>query len=83
MGDYRGQSGMLFNAHRKVLIGVVHLPPLPGSPRWRGKLAELAKRAVADAKAYQQGGAHAVFVENFGDAPFTKGAVSRLMLMLS
>ena len=28
--------------------------------------------AVADARAYEKGGAHALFIENFGDAPFTK-----------
>jgi membrane complex biogenesis BtpA family protein len=54
---------------------VVHLPPLPGAPRWRANLEVVIKKAVADAKAYEQGGAHAVFIENFGDAPFTKSAV--------
>jgi membrane complex biogenesis BtpA family protein len=66
---------MLFHAHRKVLIGVVHLSPLPGSPRWQGNLADIVKKAVADARAYQQGGAHALFIENFGDVPFTKSSV--------
>lgn len=32
-------------------------------------------RAVRDATAYERGGVHAVFAENFGDAPFTKDAV--------
>jgi membrane complex biogenesis BtpA family protein len=66
---------MLFRDHGKVLIGVVHLSPLPGSPRWAGKLAEIIKRAVADAQAYEKGGADALFVENFGDVPFTKQSV--------
>jgi uncharacterized protein len=66
---------VIFKAQRKVLIGVVHLPPLPGSPRWGGNLQAAIKHAVADARAYEQGGAHAVFIENFGDVPFTKGAV--------
>jgi membrane complex biogenesis BtpA family protein len=57
------------------LIGVVHLGPLPGSPRWQGDLQKLIKSALADARAYEQGGADAVFVENFGDVPFTKGRV--------
>ncbi len=65
----------LFKKHRKLLIGVVHLRPLPGSPGWRGDLASLIKLAVNDARAYEQGGAHAVFIENFGDVPFTKGQV--------
>lgn len=62
----------IFSTGRKALIGVVHLKPLPGSPRWNGNLKALIDFAVADAKAYERGGAHAVFVENFGDVPFTK-----------
>jgi uncharacterized protein len=32
--------------------------------------------AVNDARAYERGGAHALFIENFGDVPFTKGRVA-------
>ena len=60
---------------RPLLIGVVHLRPLPGSPRWQGDLQKVLKLAVADARAYEDGGADAVFIENFGDVPFTKGKV--------
>ena len=66
----------LFAAHPKLLIGVVHLQPLPGSPRWRGNIESLIEFAVNDARAYERGGAHAVFIENFGDVPFTKGHVA-------
>ena len=66
---------MLFNGRRKVLIGVIHLGPLPGSPRWGGNLEMVLGKALADARAYEQGGAAALFIENFGDAPFTKFAV--------
>jgi membrane complex biogenesis BtpA family protein len=66
---------MMFAFNHKVLIGVVHLPPLPGAPRWAGNLAPLIKKAVADARAYERGGVDAVFIENFGDAPFTKSSV--------
>jgi len=64
------------NFDRKVLIGVVHLRPLPGSPRFSGNWGEILKSAVADAVAYERGGAHAVFIENFGDVPFTKSSVA-------
>src|SRR5438067_5912862 len=60
----------------KRLIGVVHLRPLPGSPRYQGSIEQIVKLALADAKAYETGGAHAIFIENFGDVPFTKGCVS-------
>jgi len=66
----------LFNSARKVLIGVVHLRPLPGSPGWRGDMDAVIEFAVNDARAYERGGAHGLFVENFGDIPFTKGPVA-------
>lgn len=65
----------LFQPGLKTLIGVVHLQPLPGSPRWQGNFESVVRRAVGDARAYEQGGADAVFIENFGDVPFTKGSV--------
>ncbi len=66
----------LFKHHRKLLIGVVHLQPLPGSPRWQGDLEAVIRFAVNDARAYERGGAHALFIENFGDVPFTKNHVA-------
>lgn len=66
----------LFSSDRKVLIGVVHLRPLPGSPRWRGDMDAVVEFAVEDARAYERGGAHGLFIENFGDIPFTKGLVA-------
>jgi len=65
----------LFRLAPKLLIGVIHLRPLPGAPRWQGRMGEVIDAAVADARAYERGGAHAVFLENFGDLPFTKHAV--------
>jgi len=66
----------VFSTKHKTLIGVVHLQPLPGSPRWRGTLDPVLEFAVNDARAYERGGAHALFIENFGDIPFTKGSVA-------
>ena len=59
----------------KVLIGVVHLLPLPGSPRWNGNLKSVLNRARMEANILQDGGAHGIIVENFGDAPFRTGRV--------
>jgi uncharacterized protein len=58
------------------LIGMVHLAPLPGSPRWDGSMDHVVARAVADARALVDGGMDAVLVENYGDAPFTPGTVA-------
>jgi len=54
---------------------MVHLLPLPGSPRSDGSMAAVVDRAVADATALERGGLDGVLVENFLDAPFHPGAV--------
>lgn len=59
----------------KILLGVVHLLPLPGSPRWKGNRERIIRRAVEDARAYERGGADALFIENYGDLPFTRASV--------
>ena len=52
------------------LIGVVHLHPLPGAPRYAGSLDRTLAAAVDDARTLEEAGFDAVIVENFGDAPF-------------
>jgi uncharacterized protein len=60
----------------RPLVGMVHLRPLPGSARDDGKGMETTlTQAVADAKALEAGGANAIMVENFFDAPFAKDAL--------
>lgn len=57
------------------LIGMVHVAPLPGSPRWDGSMDRVVTAAVADARALIEGGMDALLIENHGDAPFTPGRV--------
>lgn len=72
---------------RKPLIGMVHLHPLPGSPRWGGSMAHVLEQALADAEALVGAGMDGVLVENFLDAPFfprdvppeTVAAMSRIV----
>jgi len=52
------------------LIGLVHLRPLPGSPRFGGSLEEVLEAATADLNTLVEGGADGAIIENFGDAPF-------------
>jgi uncharacterized protein len=66
---------LILGGKRKTLIGVVHLRPLPGAPRFEGELAAVIRSAVNDAQAFERGGAHALFIENFGDMPFRKTGV--------
>jgi uncharacterized protein len=57
------------------IIGVVHLLPLPTSPRWGGDLKAVIDRAEQEATALASGGVHGIVVENFFDAPFPKDGV--------
>jgi membrane complex biogenesis BtpA family protein len=57
------------------LVGVVHLAPLPGSPRESGDLQATVARAAEEARVLEGAGFDAVVVENFGDAPFFPDAV--------
>lgn len=62
------------------LIGVIHLPALPGSPSAtevvaQEYLAQVTDHAVREARILSKAGFDSVVIENFGDAPFFKGAV--------
>ena len=59
----------------RPIIGVVHLLPLPTSPRWGGSLKTVIDRAEQEATALASGGVDGIIVENFFDAPFTKSQV--------
>ncbi len=59
----------------KPVIGVIHLLPLPTSPRWGNSLKEVIDRAEQEATALAAGGVQGILIENFFDAPFTKGSV--------
>lgn len=60
---------------RPLLIGMVHLPPLPGAPGWKPGTGGWVEAAVRDATYLAEAGFDAVIVENFGDAPFFKDSV--------
>jgi membrane complex biogenesis BtpA family protein len=61
----------VFGAERPV-VGMVHLPALPGAPGYDADGGRKAIHAAArrDAERLDAGGVDALLVENFGDAPF-------------
>ncbi len=54
----------------RPVIGVIHLLPLPGAPRFGGPMAPIFDHALAELDALTSGGVDGVIVENFHDAPF-------------
>ncbi len=58
---------------RKPIIGMVHLAPLPGSPRHNGmSMKEITDLALSDVYTLKEGGAQGAIIENFGDYMFQK-----------
>ncbi|WP_455285548.1 BtpA/SgcQ family protein [[Eubacterium] cellulosolvens] len=56
---------------RKPLIGMIHLLPLPGAPRYGGDgISRALDAALRDARALQAGGIDGLLMENYGDSPF-------------
>jgi len=55
---------------RKPLVGMLHLPALPGAPRFVGEMKSIVAHVLRDADALASGGAHGLMLENYGDLPF-------------
>ncbi|KMY51496.1 BtpA/SgcQ family protein [Peribacillus loiseleuriae] len=57
---------------KKVVIGMVHLLPLPGTPLYSNDIPGIYNQALKDARTLEEGGVNALMIENFGDMPFKK-----------
>lgn len=53
----------------RPVIGMLHLLPLPGSPRFGGNVDAIRDRLLRDAEALVSGGVDGLMIENFGDVP--------------
>lgn len=57
----------------KIVIGVIHMRPLPGSPEYGGEPIEaIYEASLQDALRYSRGGIDGLILENHGDIPFAK-----------
>jgi membrane complex biogenesis BtpA family protein len=54
----------------KPVIGMLHVPPLPGSPANALSLSAIRDWVCRDAEALTKGGVDGLILENYGDAPF-------------
>ncbi|WP_019123361.1 BtpA/SgcQ family protein [Brevibacillus massiliensis] len=58
---------------KKPIIGMVHLKPLPGSPRYKGEsINEIIEFALEDVRRLEAGGVDGLQIENAWDLPFPK-----------
>ena len=74
VADHRENAlAAIFGRKERVLIGMIHLLPIPASPNYRGGgTGAILDRAQRDADAFAAAGFDGLMVENHGDIPFLK-----------
>ena len=74
MDSYRLQSLEELFGVAKPIIGMIHLPPLPGSLGYTGySMQQIIDFALRDAETLVKGGVDGMIVENMWDLPFAVG----------
>lgn len=58
-----------------AVVAMIHLPPLPGTPRAESSPRQVADEAARQAALYLEEGADALLIENMGDRPYLRAAV--------
>jgi len=58
-----------------AVIGMLHVPALPGAPLARTEFAKIKDFVLRDAESLRDGGVDCLMMENFGDVPFFPGRV--------
>lgn len=54
----------------KMIIGMIHVDALPGTPNNKYPVSQIIDRAVQEAKLYEQNGLDAIILENMHDVPY-------------
>ena len=59
-----------FLANQKTIIGMIHVEPLPGTPRFNSHMADIIAKAKAEATLYKEAGIDMLAIENMHDVPY-------------
>ena len=63
-----------FLGQARAMIGMVHVPALPGTPFARLSLDDIVRHAAEEARTLAECGFDAVLIENMHDRPYVHGA---------
>ena len=68
-------------SEKKIIIGMIHLPALPGTPAGKNaRFRDLQNFVLKELDALQRGGVGAVIVENFWDLPYYPDRVDTITI---
>jgi membrane complex biogenesis BtpA family protein len=59
-----------FLKNKKTIIGMIHVEPLPGTPKFKGSMGEIIAKAKAEAVLYKEAGIDVLAIENMHDVPY-------------
>ena len=65
----RSELKSMFGTEHPIL-GMIHLPPLPGSPNYCGDMTAVLDHALRDAETLAENGITSMIIENLGDYPY-------------
>ncbi len=54
----------------KTVVGMIHIDPLPGTPKFKGSVKTIINKAVEEALLYKNAGLDALMIENMHDVPY-------------
>ena len=54
----------------KLVIGMIHLDALPGTPKYSGNVKQIIAKAIEEAETYKSAGLKAIMIENMHDVPY-------------
>lgn len=54
----------------KLVIGMVHVEALPGTPNYSGSINEIVDKSLAEAELYKNLGLRGIMIENMHDVPY-------------
>ena len=61
-----------FLRDRKTIIGMIHVDPLPGTPKGSSSMPEIIANTRQEALLYQEAGIDVLMIENMHDVPFAR-----------
>ena len=64
------RSSLLAKAGRPLLMGMIHVRAMPGTPKYGGHLAPILEAALQEAHLLQQCGLDGLVIENMHDVPY-------------
>jgi len=60
---------------QKPIVGMIHVDPLPGTPKYSGNVKGIIGKALSEASIYRSCGIDALMIENMHDVPYLNRVV--------